>query len=189
MVSVYVYGAVPPPATMPTLTVPLTVAPDAGDEKPALSGPGPLFWTVTWMVPAPVLLLASRTDAVGVVGPFGVGVVVGGMLIGPSEVWLGVAVAQGVPRVGGGAAGDDLRAVDGERVRIRRGAAAGRHADADRAVDERAVGGRGERGAQWRRPAILHGDGARGRGGGAGVVAHGVAERGGGVAVAAGVPR
>ena len=76
---------------MPTLTVPLTVAPDSGDEKPALSGPGPLFWTVTWMLPAPVLLLASRTDTVSVVGPFGVDVVIQGMLIGPFDVSLVVA--------------------------------------------------------------------------------------------------
>src|SRR5919201_6664109 len=91
MVSVYVYGAVPPAAIMPTLTVPLTVAPDAGDEKSALSGPGPLFWTFTWMLPAPMLLLASRTETVSVVGPFAVDVVIHGMLIGPLDVSLVVA--------------------------------------------------------------------------------------------------
>src|SRR5204862_417811 len=64
---------------------------------------------------------------------------------GEAERVSGVAVAQGVPRVGVGAAGDDLRAVDGERVRVWRGAAARRHTDADRAVDEGTVGGRGER--------------------------------------------
>ena len=66
MVSVYVYGAVPPPATMPTLMVPLTVAPDAGDEKPALSGPGPLFWTLTCTVVLPSAPAESVTMAFNV---------------------------------------------------------------------------------------------------------------------------
>ena len=54
---------------------------------------------------------------------------------GEAERVGGVAVAAGIPRIRIGAAGDDLRAVDGQRVRIRRGAAAGDHADADGAAD------------------------------------------------------
>src|SRR5258705_5272463 len=75
---------------MPTVTLPLTVAPCAGVEKPAVSCEEP-FWTVTGTLPVPVLLLASRTDAVSVVGPSGVPVVIHGMLIGPLEVSLVVA--------------------------------------------------------------------------------------------------
>src|SRR6266850_4812906 len=75
---------------MPTVTLPLTVAPCAGVEKPEVSCEEP-FWTVTGMLLAPVLLLASRTDAVSVVGPSGVPVVIHGMLIGPFEVSLVVA--------------------------------------------------------------------------------------------------
>src|SRR5947209_2106400 len=94
MVSVYVYGAVPPLAAMPTLIVPLTSAPSAGVVNEALGGVGPPFCTVTVRVAvavAPVLLLASRTDTVSVVGPFGVDVVIQGMLIGPFDVSLVVA--------------------------------------------------------------------------------------------------
>src|SRR5438309_12049492 len=79
---------------MPTGTLPLTVAPCAGVEKPAVSCEEP-FWTVTGMLPVPVLLLASRTDAVSVVGPSGVPVVIRGMLMGPVEV--SVVVATGWP--------------------------------------------------------------------------------------------
>src|SRR5256885_1511129 len=75
---------------MPTVTLPLTVAPCAGVEKPAVSCEEP-FWTVTGMLPVPVLLLGSRTDAVSVVGPSGVPVVIHGMLIGPLEVSFVVA--------------------------------------------------------------------------------------------------
>src|SRR5258708_3232470 len=75
---------------MPTVTLPLTVAPCAGVEKPAVNCEEP-FWTVTGMLPVPVLLLASRTDAVSVVGPSGVPVVIHGMLIGPLEVSFVVA--------------------------------------------------------------------------------------------------
>ena len=75
---------------MPTVTLPLTVAPCAGVEKPAVSCEEP-FWTVTGMLPVPVLLLASRTDAVSVVGPSGVPVVIHGMLMGPLEVSFVVA--------------------------------------------------------------------------------------------------
>src|SRR5882762_3126637 len=74
---------------MPTVTLPLT-APCAGVEKPAVNCEEP-FWTVTGMPPVPVLLLASRTDAVSVVGPSGVPVVIHGMLIGPLEVSFVVA--------------------------------------------------------------------------------------------------
>src|SRR6267378_2412833 len=75
---------------MPTVTVPLTVAPGAGVEKPAVSCEAP-FWTVTGMLPVPVWLLASRTDAVSAVGPSGVPVVIQGMPIGPLEVSFVVA--------------------------------------------------------------------------------------------------
>src|SRR5205823_4997502 len=75
---------------MLTVTLPLTVAPCAGVEKPAVSCEEP-FCTVTGMLPVPVLLLGSRTDAVSVVGPSGVPVVIHGMLIGPLEVSFVVA--------------------------------------------------------------------------------------------------
>src|SRR5436189_6487234 len=66
------------------------VAPAAGAVKLAESGDDP-FWTVTGTLLAPVLLLASRTDAVSVVGPSGVPVVIHGMLMGPLEVSFVVA--------------------------------------------------------------------------------------------------
>src|SRR5205823_6081647 len=91
MVSVYVYGAVPPLAAMPTLIVPLTSAPAAGVVNEALSGLGPPFCTVTVRVAGAGPPLASRTDTVSVVGPFGVDVVIQGMLIGPFDVSLVVA--------------------------------------------------------------------------------------------------
>src|SRR5207253_1328843 len=75
---------------MPTVTLPLTVAPCAGVEKPAVSCEEP-FCTVTGMLPVPVLLLGSRTDAVSVVGPSGVPVVIHGMLMGPLDVSFVVA--------------------------------------------------------------------------------------------------
>src|SRR5947208_14508269 len=75
---------------MPPVTRPLTVAPCAGVEKPAVSCVAP-FWTVTAMLPVPVLLLGSRTDAVSVVGPSGVPVVIHGMLMGPLDVSFVVA--------------------------------------------------------------------------------------------------
>src|SRR5260370_14663214 len=75
---------------MPPVTVPRTVAPCGGVEKPAMSWEEP-FWTVTGMLPVPVLLLASRADAVSVIGPSGVPVVIHGMLIGPLEVSFVVA--------------------------------------------------------------------------------------------------
>src|SRR2546430_4810376 len=75
---------------MPTVTLPLTVAPCAGVEKPAVRCEVP-FWTVTGVLPEPVLLLGPRTDAVSVVGPSGVPVVIHGMLIGPFEVSFVVA--------------------------------------------------------------------------------------------------
>src|SRR6266550_7902538 len=91
MVSVYVYGAVPPLAVMPTLTLPLTVAPAAGDEKPAVNGPGPLFCTVTGILREPVLLEGSRTVAVSVVAPLGVPLLIHGRVTGPLDVSLPVA--------------------------------------------------------------------------------------------------
>ena len=61
MVSVYVYGAVPPLAAMPTLIVPLTSAPSAGVVNEALSGVGPPFCTVTVRVAVAVAPVLSRT--------------------------------------------------------------------------------------------------------------------------------
>src|SRR5438309_1553584 len=76
---------------MPTLTVPFTVAPAPGDEKPAVSGPGPLFCTVTGMLREPVLLAGSRTVAVSVVAPLGEPVLIHGSVTGPLEVSLPLA--------------------------------------------------------------------------------------------------
>jgi len=70
----YVYGAVPPVALRPTLTAPLTVAPAAGLVNEAAGGLI-VFCTVTGRVNWPALLVASRTWATIVRGPFAVFVV------------------------------------------------------------------------------------------------------------------
>ena len=57
---------------MPTVVVPLTVAPLAGLVNAAVSGGGPPFCTVTATLLEPVLLAASRTPTVKVWGPLGV---------------------------------------------------------------------------------------------------------------------
>src|SRR5262249_42903449 len=62
---------------MPTVTVPLTVAPLAGLVKLRRTGAGggggaPLLATVTLIEAEPVLPLASRAATVSVCGPFGV---------------------------------------------------------------------------------------------------------------------
>jgi hypothetical protein len=72
---------------MPTLTVLLTVAPEAGAVKAAASGEAP-FWTVTPTLPLPELPPASRTVATRVRGPLGVLVVVQG-----SVTWVAVALS------------------------------------------------------------------------------------------------
>src|SRR5438132_12256783 len=61
-----------PVSDIPTLTVPLTVAPSAGlvNEAPRGGGvPPPAFWTLNVRVAVPLLALASRTAAVSVCGP------------------------------------------------------------------------------------------------------------------------
>jgi hypothetical protein len=92
-VSVYVYGVVPPLAAIPTVTVPLTVAPSAGLVNDAArgggGGGGPLAIVIGIEV-APVLPVASRALAVSVCGPSGALAVLHGMETGPVEavVWV-----------------------------------------------------------------------------------------------------
>ena len=75
---------------MPTLTlVPLTVAPAAGLVNEAVSGCGP-FCTVTVLLVAPVLPVASRALAVSTVLPFDTDAVSHGIDTGPVllVVWV-----------------------------------------------------------------------------------------------------
>src|SRR2546421_190248 len=155
---------------MPTVTLPLTVAPCAGVEKPAVSCEEP-FWTVTGMLPVPVLLLGSRTA-----GTYALPV--------HAALPFPGAIPRRAPRVGVRRARRDLGAVDGECVGVGCGPAARRHAHRDTAADGGAGGGAAERGAELR-AAGLDGDGAGGGGSGAGVVTHGETER----VVATGVSR
>src|SRR5581483_10111291 len=76
---------------MPTLTVPLTVAPAAGvvNEAASVEPPPPVpFWTVMGTLNEPVAPAESRTVSVSVCAPFGTLMLFQAAVTGPLDVLL-----------------------------------------------------------------------------------------------------